>query len=168
MPELTNRDKITIFLSLLGPEVAARVLKYLPDELARLAAAGIERLPLPSPDAVQTVLEEFNRFYLTAGSEVKVLSGEVKPEAVADPFDGAIRKLGLSGFWKVLAGEDLTTVAFILSFISNSLRQGLLGVLDAGQRQTIENLSAKIRRSPLASQITMAFKDHLLKKMAAA
>lgn len=166
MAQLTNRDKITIFLSLLGPEVAARVLKYLPDELARLAAAGIERLPQPPAEAVQTVLEEFNRFYLSSGDEVRSLPGQARSDVPADPLENAIRRLGLAGFWKVLAGEDLTNVAFILANLPPRLSQGLMNSLDAAQRQTIEDLNGKLRKTPLAAQVFAAFRSHLLEKFA--
>lgn len=167
MVELTNRDKITVFLKLLGPEVAAKVLKFLPGELARLAASGIERVPLPAPAAVQSVLEEFNRYYLSAGDEVRVLPGEAKTEGAGDLFENGIRRLGLTSFWKVLAGEDLTTVAFLLAYLSPQLRQGLLNILDPGQRQTIEGLLGKVRRSPLATQIFTAFKGSLQERIEA-
>ena len=63
---LTGREKATIFLSMLGAETSARVLRYLPDELADLIAAGINHLPTPSPQAVEQVLGEVGAFLIAA------------------------------------------------------------------------------------------------------
>ena len=59
---LTGREKATIFLSILGADVSSRVLRYLPEELADLIAAGINHLPSPSPDALAEVIQEYNGF----------------------------------------------------------------------------------------------------------
>ncbi|MCU0641391.1 MAG: hypothetical protein MUC35_04820 [Candidatus Margulisbacteria bacterium] len=59
---MTGREKATIFLSLLGADVSARVLRYLPDELADVIAAGINHLPTPSPDALAEIMAEYNSF----------------------------------------------------------------------------------------------------------
>lgn len=165
MVALSSRDKVTIFLSLLGPEVAAQVLKYLPEELARIAASGIERLPLPPAEAVQSVLEEFNNYYLTRAEEKKALTGPLRRETASDPLEIAIRRVGPGSFWKILAGEDLTTVAFLLANFSSALRQALLGVLDNGQRQTITNLLGQVKRTTLTGQIMSAFKEYLTQKL---
>lgn len=59
---LSGREKTTIFLSILGADVSSRVLRYLPDELADLIAAGINHLPTPSPDALSEILDEYQSF----------------------------------------------------------------------------------------------------------
>ena len=59
---LTGREKATIFLSILGAETAARLLRYLPEELAHVIAAGIDRLPAPSPESLSEVLDEFSGY----------------------------------------------------------------------------------------------------------
>ncbi|MFA5098394.1 MAG: hypothetical protein WC490_07225, partial [Candidatus Margulisiibacteriota bacterium] len=59
---LSGREKATILLSLLGPELAERILSFLPEDLADLITGGINRLPTPSSDAIKTVLDEFAGF----------------------------------------------------------------------------------------------------------
>ena len=54
--KLSGREKATIFLSILGPETSAQVLRYLPGEVADLIASGINHLPTPSPEALGYVL----------------------------------------------------------------------------------------------------------------
>jgi hypothetical protein len=62
MPPLTGREKATIFLSLLGAETSARLMRYLPAELADLVASSVNHLPKPSPQAVASILEELRSF----------------------------------------------------------------------------------------------------------
>jgi flagellar motor switch protein FliG len=69
---LTGREKATIFLSILGADVSSRVLRYLPDELADLIAAGINHLPSPSPDALAEVLGEYNSYLALPASSAPV------------------------------------------------------------------------------------------------
>lgn len=71
---LSGREKATIFLSLLGAEVSARILRLLPDEMADLIAAGVNHLPSPSPDAIAAVLEDFRKFVLPPSSAVSPLT----------------------------------------------------------------------------------------------
>lgn len=61
---LSGREKATIFLSIVGSDTAARVLRYLPEELADVIATSINHLPTPTPDALGSVLSEF-RSYLS-------------------------------------------------------------------------------------------------------
>lgn len=60
--KLSGREKATIFLSILGPEVSAQVLRYLPGEVADLIASGINHLPTPTPEALGVVLNDFKSY----------------------------------------------------------------------------------------------------------
>lgn len=60
--KLSGREKATIFLSILGPEVSAQVLRYLPGEVADLIASGINHLPTPTPEALGLVLNDFKSY----------------------------------------------------------------------------------------------------------
>ena len=59
---LTGREKATILLSIIGAETASRVLRYLPNELADLIAAGINHLPTPSPEVLTEVMREYQSY----------------------------------------------------------------------------------------------------------
>ncbi len=68
---------------MLGAETSARVLRYLPDELADLIAAGINHLPTPSPQALEQVLGEFKSYLALPQARTAAPHVEEKPKPPA-------------------------------------------------------------------------------------
>ena len=79
--KLSGREKATIFLSILGPEVSAQVLRYLPGEVADLIASGINHLPTPTPEALGMVLHDFKSYLAlpAAGQPAPRIEAPPKP-----------------------------------------------------------------------------------------
>lgn len=129
---LTGREKATIFLSILGMDVSSRVLRYLPEELADLIAAGINHLPSPSPEALSAVLDEYQSFLALPSPEAGVLS---RPTASRRSYS-------------VLLYERPQTIAFMLSILPEEERAEALNSFPRG-KALIEELLRTIRHNRL-------------------
>ncbi|MFA5113947.1 MAG: hypothetical protein WC529_06625 [Candidatus Margulisiibacteriota bacterium] len=137
---LTGREKATIFLSILGADASSRVLRYLPDELADLIAAGINHLPSPSPDALAAVLSEYNSYLALPEA-----SGVVYEPAPAAP--PAPRKT-----YAPLLYERPQLAAFILSLLPAEEREGALRAFPRG-KAAIEELLPALKENALRPKI---------------
>ncbi len=133
---LSGREKATILLSILGAETASRVLRYLPDELADLIAAGINHLPTPSTDALSEVMREYQSFLALPGS---------KPAPASLP--PAPKKS-----YAALMYERPQTVAFLLSILPPEEKAEALHSLPR-ERGAVEDLLALMRPNPLRVRI---------------
>lgn len=153
---LTGREKATIFLSILGAETSAKVLRLLPEELADLIAEGINHLPAPSPEAIFTVLKELkSSLTLPKSSPQPILEQknerEITLEAGAMPLEviqaAAPRKLAA-----LLLYEKSQIVAYLLSFLSPEKRLDVLNNLPS-QRREIEDLLKNLHPVPATQKI---------------
>jgi len=157
--ELSGREKATIFLSILGPETSASILRYLPGELADLIASGLNHLPTPTPAALGAVLHEF-RSYLAlpeAGGTVPraAVKAEIRetpaaPKEKMSPRDllnyASVKKLSF-----LLAEERPQTVAFMLSVLSPERKTEVMQNLP--QKDILEDLLKNIKRHALTPKV---------------
>ena len=135
---LTGREKATIFLSILGADTASRVLRYLPDEIADLIAAGINHLPSPSPDALAEVLGDYK-------SHLALPEAPSRPATLATPSPA--RRA-----YSFLIYERPQTVAFLLSLLPPEERaEALLSM--PRERALIEELIEGFKINPLRSKL---------------
>lgn len=134
---LTGREKATIFLSILGADVSARVLRYLPDELADLIAAGINHLPSPSTDALSEVLDEYQSFLALPGAAAEALP--THPPAPKKSYS-------------FLFYERPQTVAFLLSLLPDEERREALNSFPRGKAM-VEELLLTLRQNPLRPKL---------------
>jgi len=141
---LTGREKATIFLSLLGAEAASRVLRYLPDELADLIAAGINHLPTPSPEAISEVLSEYQSF-------LALPEAAPAPEPYFSPPPA--RKS-----YSFLIYERPQLAAFFISLLPEEERKGALSVLSR-ERALVEDLLTSLRENPLRPKLEAKLKE---------
>ncbi len=150
---LTGREKATIFLSILGAETSARILRYLPDELAEVIASGINRLPSPSPEALTQVLNEFSSFVALPQAKKEAPRLEERPKPPAPK-----RSYG------VLMYERPQMVAFLLSLLSGEAREEAVQNLPR-EKKTVIDLLAALKKNPVTSKIKEKleelFKDKL-------
>jgi len=133
---LTGREKATILLSILGAETSSRVLRYLPDELADLIAAGINHLPTPSTDALSEVMGEYQSFLALPPSAPP-------PSSLPSPPKRS---------YAVLMYERPQTVAFLLSILPPEEKADALHALPR-ERGVVEDLLNLIRPNPLKARI---------------
>lgn len=144
---LTGREKATIFLSILGAEASSRVLRYLPDELADLIAAGINHLPAPSPDALAQVLAEF-KSSLALPENVALPRLENKPQPPLTPRKN----------YGILMYERPQLISFLLSLLPERQQQEALFALPRA-KNIVEGLIANLRSNPLKEKLEQVLKE---------
>ena len=144
---LSGREKATIFLSILGAEAAGSILRYLPDEMADLIAAGVNHLPTPSPDALNEVMQEFKSFLALpgAGPSVPRIEGKSKIPARKKSF-------------AFLMYERPQLVAFLLSKMQEDQRAEVLLSLSR-EKATIEDLLLNMKQNPFSDKIHAGLKE---------
>lgn len=136
---LTGREKATIFLSILGAETAGRILRYLPDELADLIAAGINHLPSPSPDALSEVMDEFKSYIaLPAGEGAPRISRLTPPKPRKN--------------FSFLMYERPQMAAFLLSALPRNEQEEILLSLPR-EKAVILTLIDDLKTNPLTPKI---------------
>ncbi|MFA5034533.1 MAG: hypothetical protein WC500_01960 [Candidatus Margulisiibacteriota bacterium] len=140
---LTGREKATIFLSILGSDVSSRVLRYLPDELADLIAAGINHLPTPSPEALQEVLSDYQGFLALPGPTPRAQLNQP-----SQPSYQTMTKRNLS----FLMYERPQTLSFLLSMLPDEDKGQILSALPR-ERLMIEELARNLKTTPLRPKI---------------
>ena len=153
---LTGREKATIFLSILGSETSARVLRYLPDELADLIAAGINHLPSPSPEALAEVMNEFQGFLALPQT------GTPSPRVSERPAPPPPKRL-----YSILMYERPQMVAYLLSLMSGEQRDEALQVLP-NKRTIVEELLLTLKKNPVSAKIETKLRDYYGEKLFAA
>ena len=120
----------------MGAETASRVLRYLPNELADLIAAGINHLPTPSPEVLTEVMREYQSFVAL-------------PEAsVPQPLPQRAPRKN----YNFLLYERPQIVAFLISLLPEEERQDALSALPR-ERALIEELLAGLRVTPLRPKL---------------
>ena len=133
---LTGREKATILLSILGAETASRVLRYLPNELADLIAAGINHLPTPSPEALSEVLGDYNSFLAFPA-----------PEPEPAPLPPPPKKS-----YTFLMYERPQTTAFLISILPQEEKDAALHSVPR-EKLLIEELLHSLKPNPLRAKI---------------
>lgn len=148
---LTGREKATIFLSILGAETSSRVLRYLPDELADLIAAGVNHLPTPSPEALSEVLGEFKSYLALpeAAPEEPVV-----PRPLASP----------PKFYTFLMYERPQMISFLLSLLPEVERSEVLHSLPRERgmvEEFLNTLKTNLLRPKLEEKLKAVFAGKL-------
>lgn len=149
---LSGREKATIFLSILGADTSARVLRYLPDELADLIAAGINHLPTPSPEALSEVLGEFKGFLALPGQKSPPKRIEERP---APPPRRS---------YAVLRYERPQLSAFLVSMLPAEEREDALASIPR-ERGMVEEFLASIKKNPLSPKLEAVFREQYKGKL---
>ncbi len=142
-------------MSLLGAETSARVLRYLPDELADLIAAGINHLPTPSPDVVEEVLGEFKSFLALPQARPSVPRRE---EAPPPPPSAPKRS------YQVLLYERPQMIAYLLSLMPEERREEALHGLPR-ERGLVEELLADLKQNPLSPKLKAKLEEQYKDKL---
>lgn len=150
---LTGREKATIFLSMLGAETSARVLRYLPDELADLIAAGINHLPTPSPEAVEQVLGEFKGYLALPRAKPAVPRVKEKPEPPRP-----------KKAYSVLMYERPQMIAYLLSLMPEEQREEALHSLPR-EKSIVEELLSNLVKNPLSPKLEAKLREQFKGKL---
>jgi len=142
---LSGREKATIFLSILGTDTSARVLRYLPDELADLIASGINHLPSPSPQALSEVLDEFKGFLALPNA------GEVPPQLEQREVPPAPPPVPKKSY-TMLVYERPQMIAFLLSLFTEQQKEEALLSLPR-ERAVVSELLSGLYKNPLHAKL---------------
>ncbi len=160
---LTGREKATIFLSILGAETSARVLRYLPDELADLIAAGINHLPSPSPQALSEVINEFQGFLALPQARPEVPRIEEKP-APAPYGAGPAPPPKPKKNYSFLMYERPQMVAYLLSLMPDEEKEEALNSLPR-EKSIIEELLSGLKTNALSPKLAAGLKKQFAGKL---
>lgn len=168
--KLTGREKATIFLSILGPDTSAQILRYLPGELADMIASGINHLPTPTPEALGSVLEDFKSYLALPAPG----AGPAKPAKPAEPkLEIPIEKMSpkeilltapLKRLAFVLADESPQMVAYVLAFQPEDRREEVLLNLPS-LKEKAEAIIKDLKKSPLAAKLEEKIIKHFADKI---
>jgi len=159
---LSGREKATIFLSILGAEGAAKILRYLPDEVADLIAAGVNHLPSPSTEALSNVLDEFGD-YMALPKQGPTFSLE-ENKGPLTPLE-TILKASPRRVASYLITERVQTIAFVLSLFPPHLKKEILTYLP-GQRAEVENLLKDLKKNALTEKVQEQVVSYFSAKLA--
>ena len=151
---LSGREKATIFLSILGAETSSRVLRYLPDELADLIAAGINHLPTPSPDALAEVMGEFKSYLALPEGE-----SSAAPRLGSRPQPAKTRRS-----YAILMYERPQMVAYLVSLMSEEERIDALFALPR-DKAVISELLATLKANTLSEKLAVKLKEQFKDKL---
>ena len=154
---LTGREKATIFLSILGAETSARVLRYLPDEMADLIASGINHLPSPSPDALSEVMNEFGSFLSLPSRN----QGRPEPKKLEEPPPPPPKPKRSFG---QLMYERPQTIAFVLSLLPEEEQEASLNSFPRDKAIIVELLKS-LRTTALSAKIGSILKERYKDKI---
>ncbi|MCX5726796.1 MAG: hypothetical protein NT030_06470 [Candidatus Saganbacteria bacterium] len=166
---LTGREKATILLSVLGAESSAKILRYLPEELADLIAAGVNNLPVPSKVALTMVLDEFSDFVSLPPSPRRTQLAEAKRPEVRPRFEArtpseVVMNTPPRVLTTLLFRERPQTLAFFLSNVPQSIAQEILSALPE-QRRDVEILLRDLKKTPFSEKIKDMVFETLSKKV---
>jgi len=170
---LSGIEKATILLSILGSDASAKMLKFLPPEVADLLASGINNLPKPSPDAISGVIGEC-REYLSLPSGVAqarpALEGAATPQPRKEegkrpskPSD-VISNVPGRILIPLLLRERPQTIAFVLTQLPEGRAQEVLSYLPE-QRREVEYLLNTIKLTPVTEKIRDDVLEYVASKL---
>ncbi len=165
--DLTSRKKAAIILTLLGDELAAKVIKYLSDEQVEQLSLEVARLDRVSPEQKEIVITEFHEMataqdYITEGgiNQAKQLLekafGKEKSEALAKrivntmevmPFE-FLRKADPNQLPSFIENEHPQTIALILSYMPLVQAATVLTKLPSDLRSEVAERIAMIDQTP--------------------
>ena len=165
--DLTSRKKAAIILTLLGDELAAKVIKYLSDEQVEQLSLEVARLDRVSPEQKEVVITEFHDMataqdYITEGgiNQAKQLLekafGKERSEALAKrivktmevmPFE-FLRKADPNQLPSFIENEHPQTIALILSYMPLAQAATVLTKLPSDLRAEVAERIAMIDQTP--------------------
>ena len=138
----------------MGAETSARVLRYLPDELADLIAAGINHLPSPSPEALSEVMDEFQGFLALPKARAAPPRIEKKATTPSPPKKS----------YALLVYERPQTIAYLLSLMPEDQREEALHSLPR-ERAIVEELLLGLKKNPLSPKLEAGLREHYGEKI---
>lgn len=160
---LTGREKATILLSILGTDLSAKIMSYLPSEFADLIAQGIDHLPKPTPEALAIVLDDFTSFVALAKAPIRKVI-----EENGIPSSSGINANNKSSFSRnhldtvfyaqpkkiaiALSAERIPTIAFVMSHLPQVQSDEVVSYMSERKRE-IESAIRNLKKPPISEII---------------
>jgi flagellar motor switch protein FliG len=144
MATLTNRQKASILLIFLGPEIACEILKHLEEHQIEELSMEIAKLGPVKPEVVNEAINEFHEFLLNVTSSRGGMSflkeillntlGPTRAMAIINRLSEVqpfryLKDVSGDRLANILAKENPQTVAIILSYISPAQAAGVFAKL---------------------------------------
>lgn len=159
--KLSGKEKALVFLSSLGDDVSAKVLRCLPDKISSKITDELNKFSKPAPDLVAYVFRELSKFALSFVSKPK-LTGVVESEATTEHLD-SLSQLGRKTPQELLAllqNEQPQTIAFVLNYLSKTMQEKFYNLLSPGKRNEIKKLN--IEKVAVADKVFEKLNEKLL------
>lgn len=159
-PVLKGKEKAMVFLSTLGDEVSKKVLSCLPDKLSSKIAAELNNFPKPTPEAIALVFKELNRIALTRTESLRISAPAAAETEINSPFGNKSSRELLT----ILQDEQPQTIAFVISYLSQSMRNNFYDILSPGRRSEIKQLA--VEKVPMSEVLFGSISKYLQAKQA--
>ncbi len=145
---LSGKEKAMVFLTALGDEASAKLLQCLPDAAAQRISRELNFFPKPNKEMIAYVMKELSKLALSPAPEERTamaatieqqLSEQKKP-AVVELQLPPLEKLTPQELLQKLQNEQVQTIAYVLSLLSEGHREHFYQLLSPGRRTEISNL----------------------------
>jgi flagellar motor switch protein FliG len=161
---LTGREKVNIFLAILGPEISAKILRYLPEEMAVLIASGVGKI-VPSKEAIGLVMKDFGRLFLTAAGGPPLTLKETAEATKQLPFEGLAKNCSPKSLFNFLSGERIQTAAYILSRFGDLPTAGVLSLFPPEVKSKVELAMSKMKKTAFSDKFVAPVQNILRDKL---
>lgn len=81
---LSGIEKATLLLSILGPQKASRILRFLPDDMANLLSSKVATLPPPDPEVISALYSEISNRSISAVAEKTAIPAKPDEQPVVE------------------------------------------------------------------------------------
>lgn len=153
---LSGREKATILLSILGAEASAKILSFLPPEMADVLVSQVNNLPRPSPAALSEVVGDFRRAMAlppsAAPREIEASTAAPREERRTFKPGDIISSVPGRTLIPLLLRERPQTIAFVLNELPEGRVAEVLTYLPE-QRREVEYLLNTIKSNPLSGAV---------------
>lgn len=152
---LTGKEKAMILLSILGNELASKILAHLPQEYADLITSSIENLPKPSADAITAVLNDISQFMALEKGQTKRGIEEKPSSERPQPVRSLLDILFYAHPKKIaiaLSAERTSVAAFILSFFPNVQAGEVLSFMSERKKE-IDMALRSLKKPPISESV---------------
>lgn len=175
---MNGREKATLLLSILGPQLSATVLRRLSEPHAKKLSSAINNLPPPNPKTLPDFFYQIDSFVRQVESKNKTeeeltmqvpsVSEAADPVLSLKPGDiKSIQDLTPAMLWEALATEKPQTLAFFIKNLSDDIREALAVLLpservkDLAQRSVFDHELSQAIFSDLSQHVLQFWREKL-------
>lgn len=172
---IKGKEKATIFLSIIGPQKAARLLRQLPEDVSNLLAAKVATLSPPSPKVVSSLLDEMSSNLLPAPQEeeVKEIEDNAEKEEIVSNVEDIKLQIKNNDFSNVSAAtiadiiknENVRIINMVLNLVGDDKSNEVKSILELNRKQKLE--IKELEPSPILDEIKDIILDKIIQNIEA-